>query len=442
MGALAVAAVYLSGRLLVEYRVLSVVGSAVLAISPTFWSQAVIAEIYTAGAAFLALILLALLWWDQEDNPRALFIAGLLGGLSLGVHMSVALLAPAVLLYLLLHWRRGVKMWTTALLGAFSGVLLTVFIFGLIDLINPAANYFNSIIEPSRSAWGMTADQIDGSLERLLFGWSARQFRSFMFADVPGVTYAQAAEYWANLAIELSWVVIALAGMGAVALLVRRWRVGLLLLTGLTVQLLYFFNYEIWDLYVFYIPSYVLLALLAVAGMGAVADLGTVALRGVASPAQIRWGNLGLGIAVVLLVLGFAVWPVFRPQKDAVLAGEVSFNFDEYPVYDKSLQNFAIAAVVDMKENAIVFTDWDLVWPYYYAAHILENRRDLTFVETYPADDVDGVADSVVEYVTIKLTDHPIFFGERERALLEAGFDFTPVRFGPARLFRVIEGKE
>jgi hypothetical protein len=441
MGALAVAAVYLSSRLLVKYRVLAVVGAAALAVSPTFWSQAVIAEIYTAGAAFLALILLALLWWDQEDNPRALFLAGLLGGLSLGVHMSVALLAPAVLLYLLLNWRRGVKMWTTALLGAISGVLLTVFIFWLIDLHNPTANYFNSIIEPSRSAWGLAADQIDGSLERLLFGWSARQFRSFMFADVPGVTYAQAAEYWVNLRSELTWVVIALAVMGAVALLVRRWRLGLLLLTAVVLQLFYFFNYEIWDLYVFYIPSYVLLAQLAVAGMGAVIDLGTVALRGIGSPAQIRWGNLGLGIAVALLVLGFAVWPVFRPQKDAVIAGEVPFNFDEYPVFDENLQNFAIASVVDMPENAIVFTDWDLVWPYYYAAHILGGRRDLTFIETYPADDVDGVADSVVEYAAINLTDHPIFFSERERALLEAGFDFTPVRFGPARLFRVIEGK-
>jgi hypothetical protein len=320
-------------------------------------------------------------------------------------------------------------------------VLLTVFIFWLINLHNPTANYFNSIIEPSRSAWGLAADQIDGSLERLLFGWSARQFRSFMFADVPGVTSIQAAEYWVNLAIELSWLVITLSILGAIALLVRRWRVGLLLMTALTVQLLYFFNYEIWDLYVFYIPSYVLLALLAVAGMGAAADLGTAALRAIVSPAQIRWGNLGLVCAVALLVLGFAVWPVFRPQKDAVIAGEVPFNFDEYPVYDESLQNFAIAAVVNMPENAIVFTDWDLVWPYYYAAHILESRRDLTFIETYPADDVDGVADSVVEYATIKLTDHPIFFNERERALLEAGFGFTPVRFGPARLFRVIEGK-
>lgn len=438
MGALAVAAVYLCGRLLVRYRILAVVGTVVMAISTTFWSQAVIAEIYTAGAAFLAFILLALLWWDQKADKRVLFIAGLLGGLSLGVHMSVALLAPVVFLFLLLHWRRGRRMWMAALMGAIFGVILTTFIFWLLDLNNPTANYFNSIIEPSRSSWGLAVDKIDGSLERLLFGWSARQFRSFMFMDIPKVTPVQASEFWANLPTELSWLVVILAVIGIVALLVGRWRVGLLLLSALFMQLFYFFNYEIWDLYVFYIPAYVLLAILAIPGMCALTDLSAVAIGKVVSGSQSRWVDLGVEITIALLVIGYAIWPVFRPQKDAVIAGEVPFNFDEYPAFDENLENFAYAAVLKMPEDAIVFTDWDMVWPYYYVAHIQESRRDLTFIETYPADDVDGLAASVVDYVNTKIADHPIFFSEREQALLEAGYDFTPARLGPARLYRVI----
>lgn len=438
MGALAVAAVYLCGRLLVKYRVLALVGAAALTISPTFWSQAVIAEIYTAGAAFLAFILLALLWWDQKGGVRALFAAGLLGGLSLGVHMSVELLAPAVFLFLLLHWRRGIKMWTTALLGAICGVFLTIFIFWLLDQNNPTANYFNSIIEPSRSSWGLAADKIDDPLERLLFSWSARQFRSFMFADIPRVAPVQATEFWDNLPMELSWVVIAFTVIGIVALLVHRWRVGLLLLTALIMQLFFFFNYEIWDLYVFYIPSYFLLVLLAIPGMGALADLIAAGIRKVSSDVQIRWVNLGVELTIALLVIGYGLWPVFRSQKDSFIAGEVPFNFDEYPVFDENLENFAYAAILKMPESAIVFTDWDMVWPYYYVAHIRESRPDLTFIETYPADDVDGVAASVVDYVADNIADHPIFFSDRVPALLEAGFDFTPVRSGPARLFRVI----
>jgi len=441
MGALAIAVVYLIGRMLIQHRVLAVVGAALLAISPTIWSQAVIAEIYTAGAAFLGVILLALLWWDQENNPRGLLTAGLLGGLSLGVHMGVALLAPAVLVFCLSHWKRGGKMWVTAILGALSGVLCTLLIFWLIDLNNPTANYFHSIIEPSRSAWGLDARQIDGPLERLLFGWSARQFRSFMFADIGKVTLVQAGNYWGHIPVELSWLAFALSVVGEIVLLARRWRVGLMLLVALVVQWFCLFNYEIWDLYVFYIPSYLLLTVGAVVGMGALVDLGVAGMRRMVSPSQVRWVESALGSAVALLMIMFAVWPVFQPQKEALITAENPFDFNEYPVYDRNLQNIAIATVVDLPENAIVFTDWEMVWPYYYAAHIVEGRRDLTFIETYPADDLDGVADSVVEYVAFHLNNNPILIVEREPALLVAGFTFAPVSYGPTRFMRVMAGE-
>jgi hypothetical protein len=317
-------------------------------------------------------------------------------------------------------------------------VLLNVFIFWLIDLNDPTANYFNSIIEPSLSAWGLAAGELDSPLTRLLFGWSARQFRSFMFADIPGVVGRQASSYLANLSTEISWLAVALSVVGAAALLVRRWRVGLLLLAALLVQWFYFFNYEIWDLYVFYIPSYVLLTLFAVAGMGALADLGAAVVRRIIPSVNDRWLDLAVVGALALLVFVFALWPLFRPQKDAVLAGRNPFDFDEYPVYDENLQKIAIATVLELPEGAIVFTGWDMVWPYYYAAHIIEARRDLTFIETYPADDLDGVADSVVDYIAVHVNNHPIFFGEREPALLEAGYTFAPARYGPTRLSRVI----
>jgi hypothetical protein len=439
MGALTVTGVYLSGRLLMRYHALPLIGAVALAVSQTFWSQAIIAEVYTLGAAFLILIVLALLWWDHHENSWALFLAGLLGGLSLGVHMSVALLTPAVLLFLLFHWQDGKKMWMAAILGAAAGVLLTVLIFLLIDLHNPPANYFNSVIEPSRSAWGLAADEIDGPFERLLFGWSARQFRSFMFADISNVMPEQAADYWQNLPLELGWPLIWLAVLGAVDLVIRRTQVGVLLLVGLAVQLVSLFNYAIWDLYVFYIPSYVLLVLLSIAGMGTFVNLGTTTLRKISNQVQARSPDLILEGAVVLLVLGFSVWPVFLPRKDAALAGKVPFEYDEYPVYDEYLLDMTRAMVTELPENAVVFTDWDMVWPSYYAAHIVEGRTDLVFIETYPADDMDGIAVSVIDYVNTYLEHQPIFFSEREPAFLEAGFTFSPARFGPIRMFQILD---
>jgi 4-amino-4-deoxy-L-arabinose transferase-like glycosyltransferase len=437
MGALTVLGVYLCGRLLVKQRILSFVAALGLAVSPTFWSQAIIAEVYTPGSAFLVFMLLALLWWHRSDSARALFLAGLLGGLSLGVHMSVALMAPAVLLFMLMHWRRGRRMWIAALMGALAGVLITVLIFWLIDLHNPPANYFNAIIYPSRSSWGLSAAQIDGPLERLGFDWSARQFRTFMFADPARVMPLQADAFWENLHHELGWPLICLAFLGVVDLLFRSRRVGVLLLIGLLTQLVCIFNYAIWDVYVFFIPSYVLLVLLAIVGMGALVDVGKAILGRFRRWHATRGVELALAGALALLLLGFSVWPVFKPRSEAFLHAEIPFAFDEYPAYSELLLDAARAMVVELPQGALVFTEWDMVWPYYYAAHIVQGRMDLLFIETRPADDIEGIASSLIDYISDNLDGHVILFQEREQALLEAGFSLKAVRFGPMRFYQV-----
>jgi Protein O-mannosyl-transferase TMEM260-like len=91
MGALTVALVYLIIRQLVRRRGPALLGALALAVSPVFWSQAVIAEVYTLNAAFVAALLwLALRWSRQPLEPvepfslllvspeqrRALFLPG------------------------------------------------------------------------------------------------------------------------------------------------------------------------------------------------------------------------------------------------------------------------------------------------------------------------------------------------------------------------------
>ncbi len=73
---------------------------------PTFWSQAVIAEVYTLHAAFVAALLLALLLWAERtcegDVPaarRRSYLVALLFGLSLAHHRSTILLIPAAALF-------------------------------------------------------------------------------------------------------------------------------------------------------------------------------------------------------------------------------------------------------------------------------------------------------------------------------------------------------
>ncbi len=446
MAAGAVAGVTITGRLLTRYRLLSFAGALTFAVSPTFWSQAVIAEVYTSGAACMIWIIALLLWWRVHGSQRALFIAGVLGGLSLGVHMSVLLLAPAVLLFLLLptgkigDWRREIRGLLANLkapvLGALVGLAMTISLFLLMDWYNPTASYFTSVIGPSRSAWGLSAQQIDGAFERLFWGWRARQFQTFMWET--SVFSQQAGDYWENLPNQLPLLLIVLAFVGMVTLMIKQWKTAVFLLLALIIQLLYFFHYAIWDLYVFYIPSYLLLVLMGMAGMGGVVD-GVAALSAKSDSEPIkRYGQTIIEVCLAALIL-LAGWPAFQPQTAAIAAGENPFTFDEYPVYDEFVGAMATAVTAELPENAILFTDWDMLYPYYFAAVLQQGRDDLMFIETYPADDQDGVADSVIDFVSEHVARRPLYFSERPDELDEAGFSLSPVRLGGLRAYKVQE---
>ncbi len=446
MAAVAVAGVYVNGRLLTRYRLIPFIGALAIAVSATFWSQALIAEVYTAGAAFIVWIIVALLWWRATGSQRALFVAGLLGGLSLGVHMSVVLLAPAVLVYLLLpkgkikDWKSEIKSLIfnlkSPILGALTGLVITIVLFLLMNWNNPTASYFTSVTNPSRSAWGLSANQIDGAFERLFWGWQAKQFQTFMWDT--HVFAQQAADYWENLPSQLPLLLIILAFVGVVVLMVKQWKTAVFFLAALAIQLLYFFNYAIWDLYVFFIPSYLLLTLLAIAGMGGIVDGGVARLGKNGSDQTKRMGQYVIEIALAVLVL-FVVWLNFQPQVESVAVGENPFEFDEYPVYDEFVGAMATAVTLELPENAILFTDWDMLYPYYFAATLQQGRDDLMFIETYPADDQDGVADSVVDFVSENMASHPIYFSDNPYELIDAGFSTSPVRIGSLRAFKIQE---
>jgi hypothetical protein len=78
--ALAVGLVYLIARRLAR-RLSAVIGALALAVSPVFWSQSVVAEVYTLNAAFVALLLWVALRWSERPllpvRPFALLFATL-----------------------------------------------------------------------------------------------------------------------------------------------------------------------------------------------------------------------------------------------------------------------------------------------------------------------------------------------------------------------------
>ena len=81
------------------------------AFSPTFWSQALIAEVYAVNTGMISLTLLALLHWELRQRARDFFLFALLFGLSTGTHISNLGFAPGFVIFILLTAWRVILNW-------------------------------------------------------------------------------------------------------------------------------------------------------------------------------------------------------------------------------------------------------------------------------------------------------------------------------------------
>src|SRR5215212_6548685 len=102
----AVSLVYLACLRLTRHLVASFVAALLFGLSRDFWSQAVIAEVYTLNAFFVALVIFLLLLWRETREDRHLLLACFSMGLSLTDHLTSGLLLPAGALFVGLVDRR------------------------------------------------------------------------------------------------------------------------------------------------------------------------------------------------------------------------------------------------------------------------------------------------------------------------------------------------
>src|SRR5215210_7162766 len=141
-GVAAVFAVYLAGLRLGGRAVAAAAGALAFGLSGTFWSQAVIAEVYTFEALLVALVILFLLVWRDRREDRYLLLSAFLVGLSLTHHLTSVLLLPAVLAFVFLSDRRVFSRTDPMLkcLGLFLLVLLPLLYLPIRALMNAPLN--------------------------------------------------------------------------------------------------------------------------------------------------------------------------------------------------------------------------------------------------------------------------------------------------------------
>jgi 4-amino-4-deoxy-L-arabinose transferase-like glycosyltransferase len=379
-----VSGVYLLSRYVAKHRGAAVLGSLALALSYTFWSQAVIAEVYTPGTLWWVMITLALWRWGQNpmQRNRWLLIAAALTVIGLGIHLYVVLIAPAALLFFiriarkLPLWRRS--FWYAAA-GVVVGLAIFLFTFFLIDIRQSVTGYDYVAQYPSGTAWGVVADDLSTPWQRLYQTVSAPQWQAAMFPGGLLFMSERFGLYFLRLlALEFSLLIF----IGAIIGLRMMWRrtreLAVFILVGFVTILLLIISYEPGDKHIFYLPSYVLLVISASAGI----DWMIEKLR---QSSRLNHNLVKFGLLVALLLLvGQHFWPA---RIQALADGKASFVTETYPYPVDNLEEpreIATKILADLPVDAYVLMNWRPLYAVFYLAHVEEGKTGIAMAEAAP----------------------------------------------------------
>ena len=241
-GALAVGLVFACARALGCSRASSAAAALAFGFGHTFWSQAVVAEVYTLNAALVAGMLAGFAWWGRTGKAAAFYTGTFCLALGLAHHTTIALFAPGVLVYAL-----RVK-------PAFVFRPRTIAACAAIALIG-LSPYALILIRSHQS--GVYLESRATTLAELVDVVRGKQFAHQLFAfDAPDVLAKRLPMVFERLVLpELTYVGAAASLAGLVWLLRKRLSEGLLLSIGAAATLLFAANYDVLDLEVFVIPA-------------------------------------------------------------------------------------------------------------------------------------------------------------------------------------------
>lgn len=336
-GAGAIVFVYLAGRLLtarfinannvlgeILTRVPALVAALTFAFGETFWSQAILAEVYALQALLTAVMFWIVLKWGEERETsnvmrqmsnggreasniqyptsniqrpsRFTFHASLLtiafwAGLMLAHHRMSVLLYPALAVYVLSYdWR---------VLKQPSQLAKLLLVFAL-----PLLLY---LYLPLR---GTVTSSLDGTYQNTPQGflnWILGTAYTVFISQNP-LNETRDAAYYLNLFFNnFGALGLLSAVVGIIALFLRAWREWLLLILALVANLVFVLTYRVADVNVFFIPAFLILALFIAAGLASLLWLAYYALSNRAAMIAASAGALVfILLPIALLRTGYA----------------------------------------------------------------------------------------------------------------------------------------
>jgi hypothetical protein len=271
-----------------------------------------------------------------------------------------------------------------------------------------------------------------------------KQFQDQMFVNSFAKMTLKADEYYRATQHDLPALILWLGGLGLLLLFGykrpgerRRWPEALLLSLSMAAMLVFIVNYNIGDIYTYYIISYIPLMAAVAAGAAGLFDLlDWVIGKIVPSPAVgdgeeksssrslTFWlsGIAGAALAAALL------WVIVAPSAKTIdlswrlhritFLDGTDFAYYPYPVtHPDGPHNQAEAIVGQVEDGSILFTGWDLLYPVFYLAEVEGRRPGLLAHEQYPAGSDGRLTSTAIDYIRANFSKRPIYFTQIDKDL-------------------------
>ena len=227
--------------------------AAALGVGFTFWEQALVAEVYSLNAFLLITCLYLMVLWQENRQPRFLYLFFFVYAISFGNHLTMITIFPALLFFIFLVDRAILFKFKT-LFMALTAVLLG------------AGQYLLLILR----TW-QEAPYLEHRVYNLLDLFhlaSGRQFQSSMFVFSPGELLLERLPMIGRAFVaDLSWPLLLLGLIGGFSLYKKNRKILALLCLAIGGQLFYAANYDIPDIQVYFIPAFLLFSLFTASGL-------------------------------------------------------------------------------------------------------------------------------------------------------------------------------
>jgi hypothetical protein len=320
--AVTVGILYLVARRIAGSRAAAAIATVAFAISPVWWSQATIAEVYALHGLLVVLFLYSLLRWEEAQSQgwpgenRWLKAAAFVGGVGMSHHRMIALFFPAALVFV--FWTdpsllRQPRRW----LGPVGLFLAPLLLYLYLPIRGQVVTSLDGTYIPT---WPDTLDWI-----------LARGYSVFLTGNPFGVSRG-IADYLVLLLDQYGAFLL----LSAVVGLASAWRFStrryIFVLLATAAQVIFGVSYKVQDVGVFFIPTFILTAIWAAWGLTPVLD--SVAIYGVGLARELRLPRRARPLILGGLTALLAAIMLFEPVREAASGFPERDRSQAWEIYD------------------------------------------------------------------------------------------------------------